>query len=148
MLLDTERPAETWWIPAVSGLHVSTRMILAAGLEAFLAHRGQIARGFRRGCSEVLKLPLVSPRPSNAFTTARLPSEIRGQDLQALLTRVHSIGIPILRLPDGDECLAIGHAGWVFRDDIFAAISAIAVSLEVIRLKGGEAVRELARTSA
>jgi aspartate aminotransferase-like enzyme/phosphatidylglycerophosphate synthase len=117
----------------VEALHLSIRMILASGLERVLAHRYDVAVGFRRGCTEVLGLSLAAAHPSAACTTVKLPSEIKAGALRSLVLERYAIGIVAGTLPSGEETLILGHSGWVFRDDIYKAIEALALCLETLR---------------
>jgi aspartate aminotransferase-like enzyme/phosphatidylglycerophosphate synthase len=110
-------------------LHVSTRMLLASGFDVVLAHRQEVARAFRRGCKEVLHLTIIPRHPSAGCTTAFLPSNIRADKLLHFLTERHQIGILSSVAPDGRETLCIGHSGWVFREDIYRVIEALALAI-------------------
>jgi aspartate aminotransferase-like enzyme/phosphatidylglycerophosphate synthase len=113
----------------VAALSLSTRMILSVGLDRYVQHRRDIAWGFRRGCREVLGLPLVAVRPSAACTTVKLPAGIRAEELLTSLREKHGIAIVSGETPGGEETLQIGHAGWIFRDDIFAVVQSLALCL-------------------
>jgi alanine-glyoxylate transaminase/serine-glyoxylate transaminase/serine-pyruvate transaminase len=119
----------------LEALYVSTTMILSAGLDNILAHRQEVAKAFRRGCTDVLHLELVAKRPSATCTTVFLPSSIRAERLLQLIADKYHIGILSDVAPDGREILCIGHSGWVFRDDIYRVIEGLAVGLETERSK-------------
>jgi aspartate aminotransferase-like enzyme len=104
-------------------------MILAAGIDTTLAHRHEVAKAFRRGCVDVLHLDLISKRPTAACTTAFLPSKIRADKLLQLLSEKYHIGVLSNVSPDGRETLCIGHSGWIFREDIYRVIEALALGI-------------------
>jgi aspartate aminotransferase-like enzyme len=113
-------------------LYLSTQMILAAGLDRIFEHRLEVATGFRRGCTEILNLPLVTANPTAACTTVKLPKNIKARQLQSVIRDIHAIGMAIGTIPTGEETLIIGHSGWIFRDDIFKAVEALAYSLQTL----------------
>lgn len=122
-------------------LYVSTRMILSAGVDSVVAHRQEVAKAFRRGCVDVLHLDLVPKRPSAACTTAFLPPDIRADRLLQLLADKYYIGVLSCVAPDGRETLCIGHSGWVFREDIYRVIEALALAFAELEGSGSAAKR-------
>jgi aspartate aminotransferase-like enzyme/phosphatidylglycerophosphate synthase len=129
LLAGLDRPPPDVPTQLVAGLYLSTRMILSVGLDRYLQHRRDIAWGFRRGCREVLGLPLVAEHPSASCTTVKLPAGISAEELREMLREKHGIAIVSGQTPTGEETLQIGHAGWIFRDDIFVMIQALALCL-------------------
>jgi aspartate aminotransferase-like enzyme len=111
----------------IAALDASTRMIMAEGLDDFQTHRREVADAFRRGVAQVLGFEVAAKSPSCACTTALLPADVSGGKILRLLRDEHGLLLTGWQAPDGRATLCIGHAGWVYRQDIYRVIEAIAV---------------------
>ena len=127
-LVDTDLPLAPLPAPALGGLYLSVQMILTAGLDTILAHRGQVAERFRRGCVEELGLVLVATHPTAACTVAFLPDDMPLAQLQGGLFAALRMVVASGSAPDGATTLQFGHAGWLFTNDIDRAVEALAVA--------------------
>lgn len=117
-------------------LYVALRMILTSGLDTVLVHRQEVAKAFRRGCVDILHLDLVPRNPTAACTNAFLPSNIQSNRLVQLLSEKYHIGVHINVLSNGRETMSIGHSGWIFREDIYRIIEALALVLAELSESG------------
>jgi len=124
-----------WLSPnALEALFTSLKMILASGLDVFLSHKQEVARSVRKGCLDVLHLDLATSRPSSGCTTVLLPPGVSGHELLEIIKAKYRVEIPIQTALNGREILCIGHSGWVFRDDVYRVIEALALGLEHLRM--------------
>jgi aspartate aminotransferase-like enzyme/phosphatidylglycerophosphate synthase len=111
-----------------AALCISTEMLLAEGVVKFLAHRREVAAGFRKGVQDVLGYTLVPEYPSAACTVFVVNSPVLAESIQMEMYKEYSKEICMGQTPDKQGVLRIGHAGWVFRDDIIGVIESIALS--------------------
>lgn len=115
--------------PALTGLFVATRTILALGLDHLLGQRAEVAERFRRGCTEQAGLSLVAQRPSAACTVALLPGGLPLAQLQGTLFASRLMVIASGSSADGTTTLQFGHTGWLFDNDVDAAIDALCAAV-------------------
>lgn len=111
--------------PALTGLFVAVRTILALGLDSLLNQRAKAAASFRHGCTEEAGLSLVAQRPSAACTVALLPDGLPLAQLQGALFASRLMVIASGTSTDGTTTLQFGHAGWLFDNEVEAAIDAL-----------------------
>lgn len=115
--------------PALAGLLVSVRTILAMGLDNLLRHRAEAAEHFRRGCTEEAGLSLVAERPSAAITVALLPDGLPLAQFQGALFAARLMVIASGSTPDGATTLQFGHTGWLLDADVDAALDAVCAAV-------------------
>lgn len=111
--------------PALTGLFVAVRTILGLGLDSLLSQRTKAAERFRHGCTEEAGLSLVAQRPSAACTVALLPDGLPLAQLQGALFASRLMVIASGRSADGTTTLQFGHTGWLFDNEVDAAIDAL-----------------------
>lgn len=116
--------------PALIGLFVAVRTILALGLDSLLSQRARAAERFRHGCTEEAGLSLVAERPSAACTVALLPNGLLLAQLQGALFASRLMVIASGTLADGTTTLQFGHTGWLFDNEVDAAIDALRAAVK------------------
>lgn len=131
-LADATRPYEALPAPAVGALWLAVSMTLAAGLDALLSHRQQLAERFRLGCKRLAGLESLAARPSAACTAVALPPEVQLAEFQGRLFAGHAMVVASGSSPDGTT-LRIGHHGWRSEAEIDEAVAAIAASVQTAR---------------
>lgn len=115
--------------PALTGLFVAVRTILALGLDSLINQRAKAAARFRHGCTEEAGLSLVAQRPSAACTVALLPDGLPLAQLQGALFASRLMVIASGTSADGATTLQFGHTGWLFDNEVEAAIDALCTAV-------------------
>ncbi|MSU78761.1 MAG: alanine--glyoxylate aminotransferase family protein [Gemmataceae bacterium] len=122
---------DTPYTPAhtlIRAMRVSTKKILAEGMEAIWARQSKYAAAARAGL-QALGLELFAAQPNTALTVVKMPANI---DSTVLLTKLEKqFG---LKLANGQDTLKgkiirLAHMGYIDQFDILAAISGVEIAL-------------------
>lgn len=130
-----DRPLAPLPTPVLAGLVVAVELILAVGLDGVIAHRRQIAEVFRRGCVERAGLTLVAEGTA-ACTVVLLPGDVALGELRGRLFASMQMVVGSGLTPEGGVTLQVGHAGWVFEEDVERALEVLAAGVRDSRLLG------------
>ncbi len=122
---------DTPYTPAhtmIRAMRVSTKKILAEGMEAIWARQSKYAAAARAGF-QALGLELFASQPNTALTVVKMPANV---DSSALLSKLEKqFG---LKLANGQDTLKgkiirLAHMGYIDQFDILAAISGVEIVL-------------------
>jgi len=128
---DSLRRETTPWTPATSLViqqQKALEIIREIGLDNLIEHHRILGKATRAGV-KAIGLELLSKKPGNILTAAKVPAGINGNQLIKTMQKKYQVYIAGAQAPHTGEFFRIGHLGYSGGFDIITALSALEMTL-------------------